>query len=419
MNRILKVAQREYIETVKTRTFLIGILFTFVLMGLTFLVSIKLQEKSRSGALPDRHIVALNSSPGISEQLETVFSGYNASHPQRKLLFEQEIVRDQTIESRTENLKRSVLDGKIDGYVIIDGNVIEGDGGVRFYCVKVTDFELFSNVQRLVNDAVFNSRLRLNNLSPELIGKLRRWVPVEQINLRAKTEKKQNEFVALMMPFFFMFLMFMGIVTTSQGLLMSVIEEKSSRVIEILLASVSSFQLMTGKILGQSGVGLTLVSIYAVTAFVTAHIRGLNIMMSPGIFLYFILFYILGFLLVSSILAAIGSACNDIKEAQSLMGPVTITLIVPMVAWFYIVQRPEGMLAVVLSFIPITTPMVMILRMAVRPDLPMIQIIGSIALLALSVPAVMWAASKVFRTGILMYGKQPSIKELFRWVRSE
>lgn len=116
-------------------------------------------------------------------------------------------------------------------------------------------------------------------------------------------------------------------------------------------------------------------------------------------------------------LAAIGSACNDIKESQTLMQPVMLLLIIPMFAWFIIVQRPEGTLAVVLSFIPPVTPLIMILRIAVKPDLPMIQIIASILLLAASVPVVIWAAAKIFRTGILMYGKPPSLKEIVRWVR--
>jgi len=99
------------------------------------------------------------------------------------------------------------------------------------------------------------------------------------------------------------------------------------------------------------------------------------------------------------------------------MQPVMLLLIIPVFAWFIIVQRPEGALAVVLSFIPPMTPLVMILRLAAHPDLPLFQVVASILLLVVSVPLVMWAAAKIFRTGILMYGKPPSLKEIVRWVR--
>ena len=116
-------------------------------------------------------------------------------------------------------------------------------------------------------------------------------------------------------------------------------------------------------------------------------------------------------------LAAIGSACNTIKEAQNLMAPVMITSMSPLFFWFFIVQNPEDTISIVLSFIPPMTPMIMMLRIAAVPDLPLIQIIGSIIVLGLSVPVVMWFSGKIFRTGILMYGKPPSLKELFKWIR--
>jgi len=121
--------------------------------------------------------------------------------------------------------------------------------------------------------------------------------------------------------------------------------------------------------------------------------------------------------LMASMLAAIGSACNTLREAQTLMGPVMMMFVVPMVAWFYIVQRPEEPVAVVLSFIPPLTPMIMILRIAALPDLSRLQIFASILLLSVSVPLVMWASAKIFRVGVLMYGKPPSLRELLRWVR--
>jgi ABC-2 type transport system permease protein len=211
--------------------------------------------------------------------------------------------------------------------------------------------------------------------------------------------------------------MFMGVFGSAQFMLNSVIEEKNARVMEVLLAAVSPFELMAGKILGLTTAGLTLVAVWGGGALVAANVRGLTHIMSPALMIYFAVYFLLGFVLISSILAAIGSVCNTTKEAQALMGPIRIILVLPMVVWFYIVQNPNSTLALVMSFIPPITPMIMILRVAARPDLPLIQIVGSLVLLAVSVPVVVWASAKIFRTGILMYGKPPSLRELLRWVR--
>ena len=418
MNKIFKVARREYIETVKTKTFLLGILFSFILIGVVFLISFRLQKKTLTGSLPDRHVTVVNYSGELVDELGLRFESYNESHQQRKIIITQVHGENQDTDAQTEKLKEDVLNGNLDAYCIIESDVLENSSRIKFYTVKMTDFEFFSTIQRLVNDAVFNSRLRLNDLSPQLIGKLRRRVPVDQINLKAQTEKKQDMLVTMLTPFFFLLLMFIGIFSTSQGLLMSVVEEKSSRVIEVLLSALSPFQLMAGKIVGQSAVGFTIVAIYGTVAYTTAMYRGMGDLMNPGIFVYFIIYYVLGFLLISSMLVAIGSTCNEIKEAQGLMGPIMILLMIPMFVWFNIVQQPEGTLSIVLSFIPPMTPIIMILRIAAQPDLSKIQIAASIALLAVSIPVVMWAASKIFRIGILMYGKHPSFREMLRWIKS-
>ncbi len=143
--------------------------------------------------------------------------------------------------------------------------------------------------------------------------------------------------------------------------------------------------------------------------------------MLRGVSLYgvgwFLIYYVLGFLLISSIYAAIGSACNTLKEAQTMMFPLMLVIVLPMVGWFWIAQNPDGLPAIYLSLFPLTAPMMMTLRIAVLPEIPLLQILISIVLLAASVPLAVWAAAKIFRTGILMYGKPPSLRELVRWVR--
>lgn len=221
----------------------------------------------------------------------------------------------------------------------------------------------------------------------------------------------------LMNAFFFMFLMFMGIFGTGQHMLSSIIEEKSSRVIEILLSALSPFQLMAGKILGLAGVGLTVISILCVTIYGGLLCMGTKVGIPLATMPLFVIYYVLGFMLFSSIFAAFGSVCNTIKEAQSLMMPVSMIMVVPMMAWVKLAQDPNGTLARVLSFVPPLTPMVMVLRKTVDPRLSSFEVVASMVLLAASVPATMWIAAKVFRTGILMYGKRPRLFEIVKWIR--
>jgi len=197
----------------------------------------------------------------------------------------------------------------------------------------------------------------------------------------------------------------------------SVIEEKTSRVIEVLLSALSPFQLMAGKILGLGGIGLTVVSLWAGAAYLTARWQGLSIDITAELALYFAIYYILGFLLFSSVLAAVGSICNTIKETQCLMMPIMMVFIIPLLAWMKIVQSPDGTLARVFSFLPPLTPMVMILRLSAGSDIWIVEIFASIVLLVAAVLAAMWIAAKVFRTGVLMYGKRPGLWEVCRWLR--
>jgi ABC-2 type transport system permease protein len=381
-------------------------------------ISTKLTKKSIEGPRPAKTIVVADLSKQIRSDLENAFTQYNKFNPQRQIVLKQSDADDS--DSRTQDLQEQVRQGKMDAVLVIGRDSVEGNAKSYYYTKtrNVMDLDLFSTVQRLVNDAVVAKRSRQRNVSPQLLAEIHRWVSVEQVDVSAKVGKKREEVAMMMMiPFFFLFLMFMGVFATNQQILTSVIEEKNSRVMEVILATVSPFQLMGGKILGLAGAGLVLVAVWGGAGYGAATSRGLSGVVTPANLAYFVIYFILGFLLISSVFAAIGSACNTLKEAQSMMLPVTLIFIIPMFVWFYITQHPQAPLSIVLSFVPPITAMIMILRIAAYPELPLFQIILSIIVLAASVPTVMWASAKIFRTGILMYGKPPSLRELLRWVR--
>ena len=422
MQKILKILQREYLETVKTKTFLLSILFVPVMIGAIIFFSHRISRK-KTGPEPPRMVDVTDLSNALSAEIKTLFEEHNNSYPNRKILV-QMLQPDGNPEGLVERQKDRLVNKELDAYIILDKEIVEGTGKIRLYLseTKASEIDYISNVENLLNRAVVTQRCKLRNLSPELLAEVRRRVSTERVEVgsagKERVQKESERIIGMMTPFFFMYLMFLGIFTMAQHMLNSVIEEKNSRVIEVLLSAVSPFQLMVGKILGLAAIGLTVMSIWGIAGYATARWQGLNIEITIGLLLCFIVYYILGFLLFCSILAGIGSVCNTIKEAQSLMMPVTLLCILPMIAWLNLVRNPGGILAIALSYVSPLTSMVMILRICSSSDIAPIEVIASIVLLVASVLVVMWLAAKVFRTGILMYGKRPGLREVLRWLRT-
>ena len=199
-------------------------------------------------------------------------------------------------------------------------------------------------------------------------------------------------------------------------MMQSVLEEKMSKISEVLLGSLSPFQLMLGKLLGSIGVALLLATLYLGTALAVAVKFGYGDLARPELLAAAALFIFLGVLLFGSIFMAIGSACNDLKDAQSLMAPVMILALMPAMLWMIVLQRPASPISVGLSLFPPATPMIMLMRMALSPPPPAWQVILSVVLTTLTALFCVWASGKIFRTGLLMQGKAPSFAQLAKWV---
>ncbi len=421
MQKILKIAQREYIETAKTKTFILGIVMVpFIIGGVIFFTSRMSLDKT--GPRETVNVAVTDLSNELAVEIRASFDKYNQENPKRQIRVQK--LEAQEDSDTAENQGRNKLrQGQVDAYIVLDKDILEGSGKIHLYTYKpkASNLDIFWAIENLFRKAVVNQRYKMQNLSPELLAKLRH-VPIERVEMGSadgqdRVQRETDRVIKMMVPFFFMYLIFMGIVGTGQHMISSVIEEKTSRVIEVLLSAVSPFQLMTGKILGLGGIGLTVVSLWAGAAYLAARWQGLNIDITAELVLYFAIYYILGFLLFSSMLAAVGSICNTIKETQGLMMPMMMVFIIPLLSWMKIVQSPDGTLARVFSFLPPLTPMVMILRLSAGSDIWIVEIFASIVLLVVTVLAAMWAAAKVFRTGVLMYGKRPGLWEVCRWLR--
>ena len=307
-------------------------------------------------------------------------------------------------------------------YAVVEGEPNGGECDVRLYThrPKPAHMDALWTVESLLRRAVVDYRCERRGLDRAMLDKIR-CVPIERVELGAASGQEQvqdkgHQVARMMVPFAFMYLIFMGIVTTGQQMLSSIIEEKNSRIVEVLLSALSPFELMAGKILGLAGIGLTVTALWAVAAYGGVRWQGLNIDVSGVMIGYFLVYYLLGFVLFSALLAGVGSVCNTLKETQSLMMPIMLVFIVPLISWFKLAQDPNGLFARVLSYIPPATPMVMVLRLSTGSDIWIVEILASVALLAAGVLATIWFAAKLFRTGILMYGKRPTPKQILRWL---
>jgi ABC-2 type transport system permease protein len=204
---------------------------------------------------------------------------------------------------------------------------------------------------------------------------------------------------------------------SGQYLLTTTVEEKSNRVVEVLLSAVSPMELMVGKILGQLAVGLLVLLLYmglGVMALISFAALGL---LDPVLIVFLLLFFFLAYVSVGALMAAIGSAVNEMREAQGLMTPVMLLIMIPWILWMPISRDPNSMFATVLSFLPPLSNFVMMLRMASTTPPPLWQPILGIVIGAIGAVGMLWFAAKVFRIGLLMYGKPPTLGTLVRWAR--
>jgi ABC-2 type transport system permease protein len=422
LRRILKVARREFAETVRTKMFLAGLLLTPL-----FLVIVIYFAGKSAAAVPSsrqaKTVAVVDQTGQLSSELASAFKTYNEGHRDRQVLLR--MVEDGPEPAQLDREKQKVSQGQLDALAVVEAGVLDGPGKVLFHSrqIKASEMDWLSTAENLLNQAVVSRRCQLRGVSVELLNELRRHVNVEQVVIGPQQQESRARrgderiVMTFMVPFMFMLLIYVGVMGTGQQMLTSIVEEKSSRIVEVLLSAVSPLELMAGKIIGLAGVGLVMIGVWAAAAWVSASARGLTLDVGDPIAPYFLIYFVLGYLLISCLFAGIGSVCNSLKEAQGLMMPITLVLIVPMVSWMSIAQDPNGVWGRVLSAVPLTTSMVMILRMAAGAEFWPGEVVVSIVWLAGWVVLAMWASAKVFRTGLLMYGKRPGLREIARWLR--
>ncbi len=287
----------------------------------------------------------------------------------------------------------------------------------ELFSAPTLDIEVRRVIERAVERSIIDARIAAAGLNAASIRALISTPDSKSVTVTKSGERQTSEVAAMLVPGAFMLLLWISVFTAGQSLLTSTIEEKGSRVMEVLLSAVSPLELMTGKILGQMAVGLLILAIYGGVGVVSLIALAMGEYINPMNLVYLAIYFLIAFMLIACLMSAVGSAVSDLREAQALMGPIMIVLIIPMMLWMPIMRNPNSGFAVACSFLPPISPFVMVLRLGGSEPVPFWQIPASIALGLACVVVALWATAKVFRIGVLMYGKPPTFRTLLSWVR--
>ena len=449
MSKIAKIIRREYITRVRKRAFIVMTILGPILFAVFLIAPYKLANMEDR----DQKVIAVVE---LDEQMNPV--------PENKLLFKNIIPEKENLRFNyltyidTSTIRKLIEYSGYYGVLVLNHNILhKNEGEIELYASKQPSIGIEMHITQSIENFLFEKNLTQFNLSQEEIKSLKSTIKIKTNKLEKEGFKEQKltdikrviGYAAGFMVYFFIF--FFG-----AQVMRGVIEEKTNRIIEVIITSVSPFQLMMGKIIGIAFVGLTqffawiilTVGIYqfAMHSFVQtttqkqmmqSQMSGINLPSSnpqelteaagvadiigsidASFYLYmlgtFIFFFIGGYLLYGAMFAAIGSAVDSETDTQQFMLPVTIPLIISIIVMINAITNPEGQLVFWFSIIPFTSPVVMMARVPFNP--PASELILSMALLLITFIAMTWLAGRIYRTGILMYGKKASYRELFKWL---
>jgi len=418
MRKVWLVIKREYSTRIKTKGFVIGTIavpvFSIGLMVFSLFLATRLTD----------HTVRLAIIDNAGGLANAVASGLNVRLPNGKPEFEvvKTITQPESQEPVRKQLRAEIRGNRLDAYLVIDHN-----GKAEFHTKNPSDFTLVQPITRAVHEAVLASRLEARGVRANEIGEVTRGMDVKIIKITKFGEAEdsgQTVFVAATLAMFlYLTLAVYGLIT-----MRSVLEEKTSRIVEVLISAVRPFQLLTGKILGVAGVAFTQYMIWIASAALLGTYGALvvntlrptadfpHIHLSVGLLIYPVIYFVLGYLLYASLYAAVGAASSNEQDAQQLQMLVTLPLVFGFVLYIMVVRDPNSHTVILLSEIPFFSPILMVLRIALETP-PLWQIALSFVLLALTTTGVAYFSARIYRVGILMYGKRPSVVELMRWLK--
>jgi ABC-2 type transport system permease protein len=438
VNKTFAIIRREFIARVRTRTFVIAtVLLPVFMIFVTVMPAMLMRGADRTTrvAIVDGTTNGLGAS--VEAQLNTEPLSATPGAPKRydvqrvSATGRREAVRDSLV--ALTGLSHDKNPASLDGVLVLGDSMLQ-TGKAEYLGSNTSGLESMSALENSLSKVLREARLAHSGIDPAVLSQALRGADLKTTKVSGGKATGQSGATSFVIGYFMAFVLYLGVVLYGQQTMMSVIEEKTSRIMEVLASSVRPFQMLLGKVLGVGLTGLLQMAIWGGTLFLvtTQRVRIAGIFhvspnamqqfpiptMSAGLFIVVLAYFILGFLLYGALYAAIGSMCNSTQDAQQYVAVLTPMLMVSFFAVFAIFKDPTGGIGVPLSIIPFFSQIAMPVRWSLS-DVPPYQLAVSLGLGVLALLGATWIAGRIYRIGILMYGKKPSFKEIFHWIRAK
>lgn len=445
MNKMFAVMKREYLQAVRKKAFIImTLLLPFLMAGMMVLPGLMMAK-----GMGTKRIAVLDG----TGKLESAFARPNAPEEgeekldarkearkalagrNRRALPSQMQIEYVNQPGATEAAARPYLErisrkddapDKLDGVFVVPAVALTNpEAKLTYFSRSATDVMTQERLARLANKSLQGLRLSANGIRPEVVDDLLQDLDIEAVQLSRSGGRKTGGELNFIVAVIFGALLVLPSFVYGQETMRGIVQEKTDRVVEVLISSVSPVQLLSGKILGVAAVGLTQIAVWITMLAIAggygaavATTAGVNLsqFVRPIVFVYFFVFFILAYLTYVCVYAIAGAVCNSEKEAQQFMMPIMLFMMMPWILMMPIVMNPDAPFAVAFSLSPVFGPITMFVRTLVT-DPPMWHVLVSIVVSIATIAVFFWITAKIFRVGILSYGKRPTIPELMRWIR--
>ncbi len=424
MAKLWAIIKREYLERVRTKWFIFATVFGPIFFGAMIIIPAVLAKRGTATAEFTNTRILDATTTGFGNRIA---EGIMRTRPPGAAAPEVIVVTPSELSQAESTATKQVMAKQVSGYLVVDVRTLGGEQ-IKYAGRNATSLGDMERMRGVVRDALLSQRLEQAGIDSSRVRDLT-FIPLRLATERITDKGRGGSgTVSIIFAGAIAFLLYMSIVLYGQNVLRGVLEEKTTRVAEVVVSSVSPETLLAGKVLGVGAVGLTQQILWVITTVIMFKLRepvlqkfGISTMpfalpeISFGLALLLLLFFVLGFIFYSSLYAAVGASVNSEQEAQQAVQPMLILLVATAIFINPILMNPTSKLATVMSLLPFSAPIIMPLRLALG-SVPWYELAGSLVGLLLACWGATWLAARIYRVGLLMYGKRPTLREMGRWL---